>query len=364
MSSSNTTKEIIVFAEGRGNCGIMRVLSELTDAWCGKGCKVTIAYIDKKDEQNKEKEDDYQWNECIEMIPLPTKASGLGLYFGLVPSYFKLLKQRKNAVAISLAVSTNFAMGACAPFVKNKIIISDRNDPTQRPKNRIKQLIRNLAFKQADVLVLQTEDVLRYYQKHINRTGVVIPNPINGDLPNRFTGQRKKVIVTASRLNKQKNLPMLIRAFAKLSAEYPEYTLEIFGRGEDEESLRELVSQMELDTKVVFRGFSKDLYHDILDCAMYICPSNYEGISNSLIEALGLGLPTISTDCPVGGSRMLIDNGENGILIPVGDQEALYQKMKQLIDQPALAERLSANAVNVRERFEVDHIAQMWLDQM
>ena len=90
--------------------------------------------------------------------------------------------------SISLSVMTNFAVGAAAHFVKNKIVISDRNDPRRRPAGRIKQFFRDMAFKQADVLILQTEDVKKYYQERIHMTGVVIPNPINKNMPTPIRG--------------------------------------------------------------------------------------------------------------------------------------------------------------------------------
>ena len=251
-----------------------------------------------------------------------------------------------------------------ALFVKNKVVISDRNDPTRRPSGKFKQAIRNFAFKQADVLVLQTEDVQKYYMEKINRKGVVIPNPINPQIPERYTGMRRNVIVTASRLNKQKNLPLLLRAFARIEKEYPQYVLEIYGRGEEEDYLKNYAQELGVADKVIFKGFSNNLYEDIRDCAVYVCSSDYEGISNSLIEALGLGLPTISTDCPVGGSRMLIRHQENGLLIPVGDEDALCEQLKTVIENPDLAESMSRNACAVKERFCAELIGQRWLDIM
>lgn len=352
--------EIIVFTDNMGNCGISRVLSELTDVWVQRGHHVTVAYIEKKDE----KSSDYLWRKDIEMISIPVGQGFFRIYCDLVKAYKKILKVKPNAVAVSLSVMTNFALGACAPFVKNKIVISDRNDPRRRPAGRVKQYVRDLAFRQADVLILQTEDVKEYYQKRIRRTGVVIPNPINSDMPavGEYDRERRKTIVTASRLNKQKNLGLLIRAFARLAVEYPSYTLEIYGRGEEENTMKQLVQNLKLENRVHFMGFSNHLYEDIMDCAMYVCSSDYEGISNSLLEALGLGIPTISTDCPVGGSRLLIENNVNGVLIDVGDENALYQQMKRLIDNPQFAYELSRNAVKVREKYNVQQIAERWLE--
>lgn len=355
-------KEIIVFTDNMGDCGINRVLSELTDAWVDNGHKVSVAYIDK----NGGRRTDYTWRPEIELIGIPCGNSATSIYYKLARSYIKLLKSRPNAVAVSLSVMTNFAIGAAAPFIKNKIVISDRNDPTRRPAGSIKQFIRDLAFKQADVLILQTEDVKKYYQKRIHVTGVVIPNPINKHLPAPILGMsnRRHVIVTASRLNKQKNLGMLIEAFSKICSNHPEYTVEIYGRGREEKNLKRLVEELHLSNKVFFKGFSSNVYEDIKDCSIYVCSSDYEGISNALLEALGLGLPTISTDCPVGGSKMLIDNEINGILVDVGDVNALSTQMERLIENTELAEKLSNNAVSVREKYTVDRIAQMWIDNM
>ena len=355
-------KEIIIFTDSMGNCGINRVISELTDAWLNYGHKVAIAYVQKKNSGIS----DFAWRNEIELIGIPCGNNIASIYFNLVKFYIKILKKRPDAIAVSLSVMTNFAIGAAAPFVKNKIVISDRNDPRRRPSGKFKQFIRDLAFKQADTLVLQTEDVKRYYNERIHKTGVVIPNPINKDLPAplREGKTRRPVIVTASRLNKQKNLGMLIEAFSRISKDYPEYTVEIYGRGEEEEHLRKIAEKHSVSNKVIFKGFSNNIYEDIRDCSIYVCSSDYEGISNALLEALGLGLPTISTDCPVGGSKLLIENDVNGILVNVGDVTALSRQMRRLIDNPELAEKLSRNAVSVRDKYTANQIAQMWIDNM
>ena len=355
-------KEIVIFTDSMGNCGINRVLSELTDVWINHGHKVSVAYINKGNNGQA----DFAWRPEIELIGIPSGNNAASIYFNLTRSYIKLLRNRPNAVAVSLSVMTNFAIGAAAPFVKNKIVISDRNDPSRRPAGKIKQFFRDMAFKQADVLILQTKDVQKYYQKRIHMTGVVIPNPINNNMPAPIHGEcvRRSVIVTAGRLNKQKNLGMLIEAFSKISSNHPEYTVEIFGRGEEEESLKRKAEELSVADRVIFKGFSNNIYEDIKDCSIYVCSSDYEGISNALLEALGMGLPTISTDCPVGGSRLLIENDVNGILVDVGDVDALSVQIERLIDNPELAKRLSENAVSVRDKYAVEKVAQMWIDNM
>ena len=106
--------------------------------------------------------------------------------------------------------------------------------------------------------------------------------------------------------------------------------------------------------KDIFKGFSSKIYEDIRDCAIYVCSSDNEGISNALLEALGKGLPTISTDCPVGGSKLQIENDVDGILVGVGDVDALSEQLERLIYNPDLAEKLFENAVSVRDKYATE----------
>ena len=95
---------------------------------------------------------------------------------------------------------------------------------------------------------------------------------------------------------------------------------------------------------------------------MFVSSSDYEGISNSMLEALGIGLPCVCTDCPVGGAAMYIKNGETGLLTKVGDEDALYMAMKKLIDEPELCQSLSTKSVNIKIKLSLDKITQMWVN--
>ena len=81
-----------------------------------------------------------------------------------------------------------------------------------------------------------------------------------------------------------------------------------------------------------------------------------------MLEALGMGLPAVVTDCPVGGARMVIASGENGILVPVGDTQAMYEAMRIVLKDPALAAKLSREAIKVRDKFPLCKIAKRWLE--
>jgi glycosyltransferase involved in cell wall biosynthesis len=95
---------------------------------------------------------------------------------------------------------------------------------------------------------------------------------------------------------------------------------------------------------------------------MFVLSSDYEGISNSLLEALSIGLPSISTDCPCGGSRYLIQNGVNGFLVPVGDAEKMAEAMRQIADDPVLAVEMGLKARETRNTHATSVILRQYYD--
>ena len=119
---------------------------------------------------------------------------------------------------------------------------------------------------------------------------------------------------------------------------------------------------MNLDNVVCLSGFASDIHSKMRDAAMYVSSSDYEGISNSMLEALGMGLPTIVTDCPVGGARMIIQDGKNGILVKVGDTLAFYSAMKKVIEDKEFSKRISKEAVKVKELYPIERISERWIE--
>ena len=117
MQTDVKKKEIIVFADGLGNCGVQRVLSELTVSWANLGHKVTIAYMKENEDRS-----DFKWSDQVKLVGVPVHFHGGLRYLRLGLSYVRILRRRKDAVAVSLSVATNFAIGAAAPFVKNRIV--------------------------------------------------------------------------------------------------------------------------------------------------------------------------------------------------------------------------------------------------
>ena len=160
----------------------------------------------------------------------------------------------------------------------------------------------------------------------------------------------------------------MAHAFALLHKEYPEYCLRIIGDTLNEEGVlvqKELekdIQRLGIQECVEFLPFSKYVHEEILKDGMYVNSSDYEGMSNAMLEAMAIGLPVLCTDCPIGGARAIIEDEKNGLLVPVGDVDRLYQAMKQIVEDKELADRLSSNAVLIREELSLENIAKKWME--
>lgn len=272
----------------------------------------------------------------------------------------KYFKTHPDEAFIAMPTETNmFAVLASVGLPVN-LIISERSDPHQDKCKKLRDLIYRLSKK----MVFQTKQAEDYYLKESNITGKIIANPLCNDKIEIYSGDRTKRIVVVGRLNHLKNHKMLLQAYAALDKRCKEYHVYIYGKGELEQELKDLCVQLDIVGNVHFEGFCNDIHNQIKDAAMYVLSSDAEGMSNSLLEAMAAGLPVISTDCPIGGSAMLIEHMKNGILVPVGDAAAMKDAMEYMINNREAAEAMGLEATKVRERYSIDLITQEWLAYM
>ena len=146
------------------------------------------------------------------------------------------------------------------------------------------------------------------------------------------------VVMGAGRLQRQKDFPTLIHAFGRLRAER-DCRLMILGEGSARPRLESLVAELGLSASVALPGFQPNPYAYLARAALFVLSSAWEGSPNVLTEALALGIPAVSTDCPSGPSEIL-DGGRHGPLVPVGDVAALAAAMLETLDRPPPAAML------------------------
>lgn len=283
-------------------------------------------------------------------------------YSNKLEHFFRNQDDINNSVIISFMPTPNISASIAKKNMKYKLILGEFNSPhlefsPDAPENKLKRKY----FPKAGGFVFQTEEQRSFYTFLPNVKKVIIPNPIEDITTQPYKGVRRKEIVNFCRLVPVKNIPLLVEAFAKLSKEYPDYNLTVYGEGWHEKAIKRSISEFGVEDKVFVKPFAKNVLDLVRDSAMFVTSSDREGISNSMLEAMAIGLPVISTDCPAGGARMVIKPYENGILVPVRDSEAMYKAMKYMIDNPNEAEKMGQNAVEIRNTLEKNKILKQWL---
>lgn len=348
-------KDIVLFTSGWKQSGVYRVESELVDEWRRQGYTVSLVNANGR----------IIYDASGNMDP-PSYESGFKP-LTIIRRFIRLrhfFRYHPDATIVALSITADCFAAIFGSTLNNRVVISERNDPAQYPSSKSYRKFRDFCFKLADACVFQTEDAKNYFSSDIQQKGTVIPNPINDRIPEFDRLNREKVVMSTGRLKEQKNFPMLIKAFAEFVKQFPDYSLEIFGEGNLLDELSTLTKKLNIEDKVYFKAFTDNIWQEMARASMFVMSSNYEGISNSMLEALAIGLPTICTDCPVGGARQMIDNGVNGLLVPVGDVDALTKAMCRVAEDKDFAERLGYNAHQIREKYPLNVIADKWIGVM
>lgn len=348
-------KEVIFVSNFLGDGGAARVISVLAEGLANQGYKVTICSYPFK---NKE---EYHHSDKVDYIKFDMNHQKGVLYkIERITKLRREVKKHKDAIIVSFEYFMNMQTIVAMAGLKNKLIISERNDPARVGGKTPTKQLRNFLYRFADCLVCQTQEALEYFPQNIQKKSVVILNPVKENLPERWQGERRKEIVNFCRLEKQKNLPLLIEAFCEFHKKHADYTLAIYGDGKERESLEEYIRNLKLDDCVTLHHAVSDIHDHIKDAMMFVSSSNYEGLSNSMIEAMAIGLPTICTDCPCGGARMVIRDGENGLLVPVGNKEAMVDAISAVAENQTIRKSLEINGYAIRKELANKRIVGIW----
>lgn len=220
------------------------------------------------------------------------------------------IKRFKPDVVISFWIQPLFYAMLNREFRNISFIFSERNDPDLE-YGRITKCIRNIALKKVSGIVFQTKSAMDYFNDNVKNKSVIIQNPVYIKYDDyKLNEKMDNRIVSVGRLYNQKNQKLLIEAFNRIKDRYPEYSLEIYGEGILREELQSLINNYNLNSRIKLMGAHKDVIDKIYGSRLFILTSLYEGMPNALMEAMCLGIPIISSDCPCGGPRDLIQSRE------------------------------------------------------
>lgn len=347
-------KKIVIVTRNMMGGGSERVIAQLADYFVKHGKDCTIVTINKC-------EAFYQLDSRIKLVPIGKKHENkLADKWKQYREVRKIVKCETPELVLSLPEEIGIYVLLALLGTGIPVYVSERNNPWVMPDVKATRILRRLMYPFAKGIIFQTEMAKSFFSKTIQKKSVVLPNPVDGSrIPQPYTAEREKVVVGAGRLFEQKNFPLLIHAFSLFASNHPEYTLRIYGEGYMLEELQRLVHQLKLADRVEFPGKTTKLLEQMNSCAMFVLSSDYEGMPNVLLEAMCMGMPVISTNCPSGGPKALIESGVNGILVNVGDKKQLVDAMKAMTDADYAA-ILGKNAYKLKEELTSEKIFADW----
>lgn len=356
-------KKCLLLIPRMGNGGAERVMATIANNLCKENDVQIVTMTDT--------ESFYALDEKVKIVGLGqnvNRKNKLTLLFSMaiggIKTFFALRKKIKEDapdVVLSFLQSANMMAILLKLFGgKFRLVVSERCDPGERGFGN--RFFEKYFYHKADVTVCQSKKVIEFFKEKHREKMVVIPNPIAASaIPERFAGERRHTVVGVGRLSEQKNFEMLIRAFSRLPEAFSDYSLEIYGGGPLEEKLQKLVEEKGLSGRAKLMGVKKNVMHYISDAALYVMSSNYEGFPNALAEAMATGIPVISTNFSTGVAGDIVKE-ENGIVIPVGDEDALLRAMEQMLSQEEKWEQMSLANRKLLDTLSEKNVMEKWFD--
>ena len=311
--------------------GAQRVISVVSSELAEKGHDVNLLLYSRNEKE-------YPLSEKVKVLSLANNFADYQKISGLkrIKLIRKVLKEVKPEVAVGF-LEGGYGLYLSSFGLKMKKVSSARINPKYIiEKKGLKAFINKIWFKKSHAIVLQTESQREFAPKSWQKKSVVIANPVSEiALSNEKQSHNDncKNIIMVGRLDDQKNYSMAIEAIRILRDEYPDIHLDVFGKGWYEETIKKEIEEKDLEDYITLKGWTQNAAQELKEHDLYLMTSDFEGMPNALMEAMVVGLPVISTDCPTGPSD-LIDNGVNGYLVPIGDAKVLAERIKEVIEMP------------------------------
>lgn len=271
----------------------------------------------------------------------------------------KTIKAEYADTVVSFMGPPNIRMLLATIGLRCRKIVSVRNDPYKEYGDGLAKKITNILFRLADGCVFQTKDASEYFSETVQRKSKIIFNPVGKQFYGVKRADDPHNIVTVGRLFPQKNHVLLIKAFSKIAHEFPDENLIIYGEGELRSELEDLVKDLSLEGRVLLPGSTSNIPEKLAEAKVFVLSSDYEGMPNALMEAMAVGVPVISTNCPCGGPAMLIQHNINGILCSCNDVNNLSASMRTFLNNID-REHIGVKGQKSAETFKEDRIYKQW----
>ncbi len=272
----------------------------------------------------------------------------------------KQFRSMKPKRILSFMDRVNILVLLATRGLRTRVIVSERSHPS---KNSVKpglNLMRRLLYPWANIVVFQTSGARSHFPFLAKESTTIIPNPAELISREQAEPPTRKMIVGIGRLSREKGFDLLVKAFANLAKQFPDWNLCIFGDGPERVVLETLARS--LDVKLELPGW-RDPSQALAMADLFVLPSRFEGFPNSLIEAMSAQVPIISSDCDF-GPREILNDGEFGTLFRCDDFKDLEAKLSWAISNEQARHKMAQQGYESLQRYNPDRIFSEWKEAL
>lgn len=341
-------KTLMIVTGALGAGGLERISCFIANKFCDKGWRVVVLTLLQMPSTNSAFQ---QLNSNVKVIHFTGKKDPETHKKSSILTWRKMIKnatKEYNPDSI-LCMTFKIASMVClfARRYAKRVTIREINDP--RVRNRFVNNVTEILCRKVKNIIFQTNYERSCFHKRIREKGCVIPNPLSIDVKRTGKFIEKKVF-TLSRLSiEQKRHDVLIKGFEIFHQSHPDYTLEIYGRGGDNEKILELIKKSSCPDSIKIIYPIPNVHEKIIDYRCFVMTSDFEGMSNALLECYSLGIPCVSSDWP--GVEDILTNNRDGLLYKRQDCQELAEVLCKIASDDSLCKAITKSAIDGSKRF-------------
>jgi len=345
--------------------GAERVLSIMANHWASKSEKITIITLDDGN-----KPPFYDIDSRIQQVSLDAAGASKNWFTKILSNFRRLYKLRHTIheaqpdAVISFMTETNVLTLISTIGLHTPVVVTEHTDPWTGPVADTWAKLRLRFYPRASRVVVLNQRAREFFNESPRTQVTVMPNPVvidaktvPGDMVHEEGG--KHLIVAMGRLSQEKRFDLLIRAYSQVAEMHSDWDMMILGEGPERKALEALRDKFGLGDRITIPGTVRQPHPVLKQADVFVSSSEVEGFPMALCEALACGLPVIAAEYH-SAVREIIEDGKNGILVPVGDPDLLAAAIIRLIQNPRERKRLSENGIEIGIRFSVDAVMEKW----